>query len=205
VESNGHPTVNARDWFRRFCELYDESAQSPLTEMGLFYERHRKFVEFGRRSDPDHPEYTDEEWNRVMAILLAELAGDLGLVQAPDWEGHSQLEWYLPGVTDRPAVVIRGSSDATSSILTSDLTDLARFRTNLSVLLMYPDYPPPEGTSTFDDAANAWKDRIELRLGEIRPAREILTLMISAYSFDVPAPWKGFVWNPTSSSLEPAG
>jgi hypothetical protein len=171
--------------------------------MGLFYERHRKFVEYGQRSDPGHPEYTDEEWNRVMASLLGDLAGNLGLVQAPDWQGRPQLEWFLPGVTDRPTVVVRDTSEATNTILTHDLAELARLNPELSVFLMYPDYPLPAGAATFEAATRDWSERIERRLAELRPQREVLTLMISAYSFDLPAPWKGFVWNPSSTSLEP--
>ncbi|MGA7862245.1 MAG: hypothetical protein WCB19_10410 [Thermoplasmata archaeon] len=194
----------ARDWFRRLRELYDVSAGSQLTELGLFYERHRKFVEHARRSDPTSPEYTDEEWDRVMGILLAELAGEHRLVQARDRSDRPQLEWYLPGVTDRPTVVIRAASDATNSILTHDLVELSRLRSDLTVFLMYPDYPCPKGTVTVEAATLAWTARIEHRLADLQPPREMLAMMISAYSFDLPAPWQGFVWNPDSSALEAA-
>jgi hypothetical protein len=202
MDRRGGPGFNAEEWFRRFSELYNASAGSTLTELGLFYDRHRKFVEYGQLSDPKDPEYTDEEWNRVMEDFLGKLAGDLGLVQAIDHEQTGRLEWYLPGVSDRPTVVIRSASDATSSILTRELVELSRARTDLSVFLMYPDYPPPEGSSTFDAAARAWRHRLEQRLIELRPQRKVLTLMISAYSFDIPAPWLGFVWNPSSASLD---
>lgn len=193
---------NAEEWFRRFRELYNSSAGSLLTELGLFYDRHRKFVEYAQLSDPDSPEYTDEEWNRVMEDLLGTLAREMGLVQAPDRGKEGQLEWYLPGVPDRPTVVIRAASDATNSILTHELVELSRAGTDLSVFLMYPDYPLPEGSSTFEAATGAWRKRLEQRLAELVPQREVLTLMISAYSFDVPAPWQGFVWNPSSASLD---
>lgn len=192
---------DAQDWFRRFRDRYNAAAASQLTELGLFYDRHRKFVEYGQRSDPTNPEYTDEEWNRVMAGLFAELATEQGLVQAADWEGHTQLEWYLPGVTDRPLVVIRGSSDATNKILTQDLVELSRRPSDLAVFLMYPDYPCPKGTATVDEASQAWQARIEQRLRDLEPRKQILTLMISAYSFDLPAPWRGFVWSPNSRTL----
>ena len=120
MESVDPVRVGAWEWCRRFCELYNSSASSPLTMLGLFYERHRKFVEYGQRSDPGDPEYTDEEWTRVMATLLGELAGILGLVQAPDREGRPQLEWYLPGVPDKPTVIIRETSDEGRPVTVSD-------------------------------------------------------------------------------------
>jgi hypothetical protein len=202
VEPRDLRGVGAHEWFRRFCDLYDSSASSLLTEMGLFYDRHRKFEEYGQRSDPSHPEYTNEEWNRVMADLLGELAGNLGLVQAANWAGGAQLEWFLPGVTDKPTVVIRESSDATNAILTHDLSELSRLGPDLSVFLMYPDYPLPEGAGTVEDAVRVWREKLEQRLKEIRPQRQLLTLMISAYSFDLPAPWQGFIWDPKTRTLE---
>ncbi|MFZ0830006.1 MAG: hypothetical protein WCB18_05305 [Thermoplasmata archaeon] len=204
MESRDLARFGAWDWFRRFCELYDSSASSMLTELGLFYDRHRKFSEYGQRSDPGDSQYTDEEWKRVMATMLGELAGNLGLVQAPDWEVRSQLEWFLPGVADKPMVVIRETPDATSAILTRDLAELAGLGSELTVFLMYPDYPLPAGVSTYEGAIRAWRELIEHRLAEILPKREMLALMISAYSFDLPAPWQGFVWNPSTRSLEAA-
>jgi hypothetical protein len=196
--------INAQEWCQRFCELYDASASSLLTELGLFYDRHRKFVEYGQRSDRGNPEYTDDEWNRVMESLLGQFAGDMGLVQTPDPGGRQQFEWFLPGVSDRPTVVIRAASAATNTILSQDLVDLSRTGAHLSVFVMYPDYPPPEGSTTIGGATRAWKSRIEKRLEELRPERELLALMISAYSFDVPAPWQGFVWDPATRSFEAA-
>jgi len=204
LESRNRVRFSAREWFRRFRELYDASAASQLTELGLFYERHRKFVDHARRSDPTSPEYTDEEWDRVMEILLAELAGQHGLVQSPDRGDRPQLEWYLPGVTDQPTVVIRAASDATNSILTHDLVELSRLGSELTVFVMYPDYPCPKGTATVEAATRAWTARIERRLADLQPAQEMLAMMISAYSFDLPAPWRGFVWNRGSSSLDAA-
>jgi hypothetical protein len=203
VERRERLGFDAEEWFRRFSELYNNSAGNLLTELGLFYDRHRKFVEYGQLSDPDDPEYTDEEWNRVMEDLFGKLAGELGLVQAPDREPNGQLEWYLPGVPDRPTVLIRAASDASGSILTHDLVELSKAGPYLSVFLMYPDYPLPEGSSTFEAATRVWKRRLEQRLAELGPRRQVLALMISAYSFDVPAPWRGFVWNPSSASLDP--
>lgn len=191
----------ARDWFRKFRELYNSSAASPLTELGLFYERHRLYAEYRSRSDPTHSEYTDEEWNRVMAALLAGLAAEMGLVQAQDVEGRPQLDWFLPGVTDRSSVVIRATSEATDGLLGRDLTELANSDAELAVLLVYPDYPLPEGATDAHEAVRLWRARIEHRLRELRPKPEVLALMISAYSFELPAPWQGFAWNPKSDSL----
>lgn len=58
----------------------------------------------------------------------------------------------------------------------------------LTVFLMYPDYPLPEGTSTIDETTAAWETRLARRLGELQARHEPLTLTISAYSFDLPAP-----------------
>ncbi len=202
VDGRHSTRFNGVDWFRRFRALYNASAASPLTELGLFYDRHQKFVQYGQRSDPKNPEYTDDEWNRVMSSLFGELAGDLGLAQAPDSEGQPRLEWYLPGVTDRPSVVIWGTSEASPTILARDLAHLSRAGPDLSVVLMYPDYPYPEGASNYDEAALVWRRRLEARLAELRPRGEILTLMISAYSFDLPAPWLGYLWRPSRAALE---
>lgn len=202
VEGRRPTRFDGLDWFRRFRALYNASAASPLTELGLFYDRHRKFVQYSQRSDPDNPEYTDEEWNRVMSSLFGELAGDLGLAQASDSQGQPRLEWYLPGVTDRPSVVIWGTSEAAPTILSNDLAQLARAAPELSIVLMYPDYPFPEGASNYDEAALVWRRRLESRLFELRPPTEILTLMISAYSFDLPAPWLGYLWRPSRRALE---
>lgn len=204
MERRDRVGFTAQDWCHRFCERYDAAAGSTLTELGLFYERHGKFMEYGQRSDPDNPEYTDKEWNRVMASFLGQLAGDMGLVQAQDPEGRPQLEWYLPGVPDRPTVVIRSVSEATSAILSQDLVELSLLGSDLTVLLMYPDYPLPEGASTFEGATRTWRAQIAQRLSELRPERETLALMISAYSFELPAPWQGFVWNPNSGALDVA-
>lgn len=202
MESHGPVGFDAEKWFRRFRELYNASAGSLLTELGLFYDRHRQFVEYGQLNDPNSPEYTDDEWNRVMEGLLGTLAGELGLVQAPDLDNSGQLDWYLPGVPDRPTVIIRAVSEASNSILTQELVQLSRAGPDLSVFLMYPDYPFPEGSSTVEAATLAWRKRLERRLAELGTQQELLALMISAYSFDVPAPWKGFVWKPSSATLE---
>ncbi|MCI4353623.1 MAG: hypothetical protein L3K14_09645 [Thermoplasmata archaeon] len=204
MEPRERTRLHARDWFRGFREMYDSSAGSLLTELGLFYDRHRKFVQFGQRSDPKNPEYTDEEWNRVMTTLFGQMAEGRGLIQAPDREDRPQLVWYLPGVTDRPTVIIRAASDATDAILTRDLPDLSRSGAELAVFLMYPDYPLPEGTSTIDEATSAWESRLSRRLEELQARHEVLTLTISAYSFDLPAPWRAFLWDPDSRSLQEA-
>ena len=195
---------HAREWFRGFREMYDSSAGSLLTELGLFYDRHRKFIEFGQRSDPQHPEYSDDEWNRVMTTLFGQMAEDRGLIQTPEAGSPPELEWFLPGVIDRPTVIIRAASEANEVILERDLPKLSKSGAELGVFMMYPDYPLPAGTSTIDEATAAWEARLARRLDELEARQELLMLTISAYSFDLPAPWRGFLWDPSSHTLQEA-
>lgn len=94
--------LRAREWFRGCREMYDSSAGSLLTELGLFYDRHRRFIEFGQRSDPTHPEYTDEEWDRVMTTPLGQMAEGRGLIQTPRSKtGPSWSGTFPASLTDR--------------------------------------------------------------------------------------------------------
>jgi len=199
--SDGTPPLSAREWFRRFRERYSRAAESPLTELGLFYDRHRRFLDYEKVSDPNHPEYTDEQWDRVMARFLAGFSGEFGLFQAPDWEGRPSLDWFWPGVTHSAAVTIRSANLATESILTSDLPEAIGSGAQLSVFLMYPDYPNPPGTQGIDDATRVWKRRLERTLAGLRPSREFLLLTISAYAWNIPAPWRGYEWEPKTDRL----
>jgi hypothetical protein len=194
--------LTARTWLDRFREQYDAAAGSQFTELGLFYERHRKFIQYQRMSDPDHPEYSDAEWDRVMGSFLLGLAREFGLVQAPGGQGQHELSWFWPGVPQAPAATIRAANNATDSILTEDLPQVVRSGAELSVLVMYPDYPHPPGTDSIDDATTAWRSRVESELLRLGLDRGFLLLTISAYAWDVPAPWKGFVWNPQLGVLE---
>jgi hypothetical protein len=202
--SEGTPSLSAQEWFRRFREEYSRAAESPLTALGLFYDRHRRFADFQKVSDPSHPEYTDEQWDRVMADFLASLSGDLGLFQPTDWEGRPNFEWFWPSEPQRAAVTIRPVNNATNTILTQDVPEIISSNAELSVLVMYPDYPNPPGTEGIEEATRAWSRNVELVLHSLRPSREFLLMTISAYSWDLPAPWKGYVWNSRSARLEEA-
>jgi hypothetical protein len=202
--SDGTPPLTAREWFRRFRERYGRSAESPLTDLGLFYERHRRFVDYYHVSDPSYPEYADEHWDRVMASFLAAFSGEFGLIQAPDWKGGPSIDWFGPGAPEKVAVTIRRANSATDAILTRDLPEVIASSAELSVLVMYPDYPKPPGTQGIDEATLAWKGRMERALASLRPSREFLLLTISAYAWDLPPPWKGYVWVPQRSRLEEA-
>jgi len=202
--SDGTPHLTGREWFRRFREQYSRSAESPLTDLGLFYERHRRFADYEKVSDPTHPEYTDVQWDRVMARFLSGFSGEFGLFQAVDWEGRSGLEWFWPGVSEKAVVMIRPANHATDVILTRDLPEVIASSAELSVLVMYPDYPNPPGTQGIEEATLAWKGRLERVLASLQPSREFLLLTISAYTWDIPAPWKGYVWDPKAGLLVPA-
>jgi len=198
------PTLDERKWLDRFRDQFDVSAMSTYTDLGLFYERHRKFVEYQPMSDPNHPEYTDAEWDRVMGAFLDSLAGEFGMVQAADWEGRPELIWFWPGVPQAPAVTIRAANSASEAIVTEALPQIVRSGAELSVLLMYPDYPHPPGTTSIEEATADWRTRLEVALHGLKANRRFLLLTISAYAWDVPAPWKGFVWNAGAGRLEDA-
>jgi hypothetical protein len=202
--SGGTAGISAREWFRRFRELYDRAADSPLTDLGLFYERHRQFVAYEAMSDPNHPEYTDEEWDRVMAGFLANLSGELGLVQARDWQGDASFEWFWPTDPQHAAVTIHPANHATEAVLRKDLPEVVKLGADLAVVLLYPDYPQPPGAEGIEEATREWRGRFETALRSLRPSRQFLLLTISAFVWDLPAPWRGFVWDPDHSRLEEA-
>jgi hypothetical protein len=121
------------------------------------------------------------------------ILGEFVLFQAPDWEGRPSLDWFWPGVPQKAAVTIRPANLATDGILTRDLPEVVASSAELSVLVMYPDYPNPPGTQGIEEATDAWKDRLERALALLQPSRGFLLLTISAFAWDVPAPWKGHV------------
>jgi hypothetical protein len=202
IPSGGTSRLSAQDWLRAFRDRYDRAAESTLTDLGLFYDRHRRFVEFEKLSDPHHPEYTDEEWDRVMALFLSELSSEFGLVQARDWETGENLDWFRPTEPQQPAVAIRPANHAGAGVVDRDLPQVVSSGAELAVLLLYPDYPSPPGARSIDEATREWKARLERALQRLRPSREFLLLTISAFSWDLPAPWKGFLWNPGRATLE---
>jgi hypothetical protein len=120
------PRVSVRKWLDRFQEKFGVSATDLSTELGLFYERHRKSVQYQHLTDPDHPEYTDEEWDRVMGSFLPGPAREFGLVHAPGREGHHELGWFWLGAPQAPAATIRVANRATDSILTEDIPRVRR-------------------------------------------------------------------------------
>lgn len=203
---SAEPTRNpiyAREWLTRFRTQFDEAAGDLRTGLGLFYERHRRFVIGSFPTDPDHPEYTDDEWNRTFATFLASLARDFGLVQAPGWTDLPQLMWFWHGVPDRPAVVIREVNVAADSIVEQDVPSMVETGALLTVLVIYPDYPSPAGAVSVEQATERWRARVEQRLARLRVQNEFLLTTISAYSWDVPAPWKGYVWQPGAQMMAP--
>jgi len=73
----------------------------------------------------------------------------------------------------------------------------------LTVMVLYPDAPPPSGTTTVDEAAEHWRDRVAEELSRLGVTQEFLLATISAVDWDVPAPWKGFAWEPRDQAMSP--
>ncbi|HEY1198964.1 MAG TPA: hypothetical protein VGG32_09635 [Thermoplasmata archaeon] len=195
--------IYAREWLARFRSQFDEAAGDPRTALGLFYDRHRRFVAGPGNLPPSRPEYSYEEWNRTFATFLASLARDFGLVQAPGWTDVPQLMWFWHGIPDRPAVAIREVKVATDSIVEQDLPSVVRSGALLTVLVIYPDYPAPQGTRSVEEATERWRARIGDELARLGLTREFLLTTISAFDWDLPAPWKGFAWHPSERSMSP--
>lgn len=195
--------IYARDWLTRFRAQFDEAAGDPRTALGLFYERHRRFVIDSAKLDPNRPEYSDDEWNRTFAGFLGSLARDFGLVQAPGWTDRPQLMWFWHGVPDRPAVVIREVNVAGDSVVKEELPAIAQSGALLTVLVLYPDNPAPGGSTSIEEATESWRGRIEEELSRLGMTNEFLLATISASAWDLPAPWKGYAWHPNERSMTP--
>jgi hypothetical protein len=203
---NGESSENviyAREWLARFRSQFDEAASDPRTALGLFYERHRRFVALPGSLPPSRPEYTYEEWNRTFATFLASLARDFGLVQTPGWTDLPQLMWFWNGVPDRPAVVIREVKVAGDAIVEQEIPSVVRSGALLSVLVIYPDFPPPPGAVSVEEATERWRARVAEKLDRLEMEREFLLTTISAFDWKIPAPWKGFAWRPRDRSMIP--
>jgi len=198
------PTViYAREWLARFRSHFDEAAGDMRTGLGLFYDRHRRFVTGPTALDANAVEYTDDEWNRTFATFLSSLAREFGLVQAPGWEEVPQLMWFWHGVPDRPAVVIREVNVAGDTIVDQEIPAMVRSGALLTVLVIYPDYPSPPGASSVEEATEAWRTRVQEELTHLGVNNEFLLTTISAFSWEIPAPWKGFAWHPTQKAMSP--
>jgi hypothetical protein len=195
--------IYAKEWLARFRAQFDEAANDPRTALGLFYERHRRFTAWPGILPPSRPEYTYEEWNRTFAAFLATLARDFGLVQAPGWTDVPQLMWFWHGIPDRPAVAIREVKVAAESVVDHDIPSVVNSGALLTVLVIYPDYPAPQGASSVEDATERWRERVGEQLAHLGLTREFLLTTISAFDWDLPAPWKGFAWHPSERSMIP--
>lgn len=194
--------IYAREWLARFRSQFDEAAADPRTALGLFYERHRRYVA-GPGNPPSRSEYTYEEWNRSFAAFLSSLARDFGLVQAASWTDTPQLMWFWHGVPDRPAVAIREAKVAGDAIVDQEIPSVVKSGALLSVLVLYPDYPPPSGVASVEEATERWRARVGEELSHLGLTREFLLATISAFDWEVPAAWKGFAWHPRERLLVP--
>lgn len=195
--------IYAKEWLARFRSLFDEAADDPRTALGLFYERHRRFVAGPGTEAPSRPEYTYEEWNRTFAAFLASLARDFGLVQAAGWTDVPQLMWFWHGLHDRPAVAIREVKVAADSIVEHDVPSVVKAGALLTVLVLYPDYPAPVGSGSVEEATEHWRARVGEELARLGLTREFLLTTISAFDWGIPAPWRGFAWRPSEAKMVP--
>jgi len=195
--------IYAKEWLARFRALYDEEAGDPRTALGLFYERHRRFVAGPYGESPNRPEYTYEEWNRAFAAFLGTLAREFGLVQTDDWKNVPQLMWIWHNRPALPAVAIREAKVAGHALLDEDLPSVVSSGALLTVLIIYPDFPLPPGAGSFGEATEHWRMLVAGELSKIGLDREFLLTAISASDWDVPAPWKGYAWHPVERSMRP--
>ncbi|HYB78775.1 MAG TPA: hypothetical protein VEG66_03310 [Thermoplasmata archaeon] len=195
--------IYAKEWLARFRSRFDEEAGDPRTALGLFYERHRRFVAAPGFDSARTPVYTYEEWNRAFAAFLATLARDFGLVQAPGWTDVPQLLWFWHGVPDRPAVAIREVKVAGDAVVRQEVPSVVKSGALLTVLVLYPDAPLLPGATTVDKATELWKDRVAEELARLAVTQEFLLATISALDWEVPAPWKGFAWQPREQVMIP--
>jgi hypothetical protein len=195
--------IYAKEWLARFRSQFDEAADDPRTALGLFYERHRRFVAVPGPGSPALPEYTYEEWNRTFAVFLASLARDFGLVQAPTWTDVPQLIWFWHGLPDRPAVAIREVKVAGDAVVEQEVPSVVRSGALLTVMVLYPDFPARAGTTSVDEATEHWRAKVAEELARLGVTGEFLLTTISAFDWEIPAPWKGFAWHPSERSMTP--
>ena len=195
--------IYAKEWLARFRSQFDSAAADPRTALGLFYERHRRFVAATGNAPPSRPEYTYEEWNRTFTAFLASLARDFGLVQTAGWSDVPHLMWLWNGLPDRPAVAIREVKVAGEAIVHDEVPSVVKSGALLTVLVIYPDFPAPAGTGSVEQATEHWRAKVAEKLSQLGLTREFLLATISAFDFDIPAPWRGFAWCPSDRSMAP--
>jgi len=195
--------IFAKEWLVRFRSQFDQEAADPRTALGLFYERHRRFVTAADRSPPSRPEYTYAEWNRTFTTFLASLAREFGLVQTAGWTDVPQLMWLWHGLPDRPAVAIREVKVAGDAIVHEEVPSIVRSGALLTVLVIYPDFPAPPGTHSVEEATEHWRAKVAEELAQLGVTGEFLLTTISAFDWEIPAPWKGFVWRSSDRSMIP--
>ena len=195
--------IYAKEWLARFRSRFDDEASDPRTALGLFYERHRRFVAAPGGPQGPAPQYTYEEWNRAFAAFLASLARDFGLVQALGWTDVPQLMWFWHGVPDRPAVAIREVKVAGDAVVRQEVPSVVKAGALLTVLVLYPDAPLPAGATTVDEATESWKEKVAEELSRLGVTQEFLLATISALDWEVPAPWRGFAWQPRERAMSP--
>jgi hypothetical protein len=205
--SGRHPpdSLHPREWFQRFRVRYDASASDPTSAVGLLYERHRDLARSEAAVAADAVEYTNRAWTNALGTLAARLALELGFDQVTEWTSEQELMWLRLGESQKAAVLIHQANDAHDSIVTSVLPRLVRSGAPLCVLVMYPDYPPPEGATTLERATEVWRMRIEAALRNLRARTGFLLLTIGWNQWGVPAPWRGFSWDAQRGSLAPIG
>jgi hypothetical protein len=197
--------LSPTEWFARFRERYDTAAADPTSELGVFYHRHLSF-EQGERSESELlSEYTTAEWNGIMSGLLGDLARDFGLYQTTDPTPRQDLLWFRPVEPMTLAALIVQEDQATEDVTKQEIPLVVRGGAELGVLVLYPDYPMPEGAHTLEEATEMWKGRIESELSRQKPPRDFLLLTLGTNSWELPSRWRGFVWDSAAHHLRSLG
>ncbi|MCI4350159.1 MAG: hypothetical protein L3K15_01410 [Thermoplasmata archaeon] len=196
-------TLSPTEWFTRFRERYDLAASDPASELGVFYHRHVDFAR-GERSEAELlGEYSTSEWNQIMSGLLGDLARDFGFYQTTDPSPRQDILWFRPVEPMKLAALIVQEDQATEAVTEQELPLVVRGGAELGILVLYPDYPMPDGARTLEEATDVWKRKIESELARHRPPSDFLLLTLGTNSWELPSRWQAFAWDSAGHRLHP--
>ncbi|MCI4318691.1 MAG: hypothetical protein L3K23_00970 [Thermoplasmata archaeon] len=189
------------DWFARFRERYDLAASDPTTELGVFYDRHVRFEQGPHSETEVFGEYTTAEWNAIMTGLMGDLAREYGFYQTTDPSPRQDVLWFRPVEPMTLAAMIVQEDQATEAVAELEIPHVLSGGAELGVLVLYPDYPMPQGARDLDEATELWKHRVEAELARHRPDRDFLLLTLGTNSWDLPSRWRGYAWDTSTHRL----
>ena len=196
-------TLSPAEWFARFRQRFDLAASDPVTELGVFYDRHIR-VERGPSSETElRSEYATTEWNSIMSGLLGELARDYGFYQTTDPSSRQDLLWFRPVEPMSLAAMIVQEDQATEAVTELEVPHVVSGAAELGVLVLYPDHPMPDGARDLEEATEVWKRKVESELAQRPPSRDFLLLTLGTNSWELPSLWRGFAWDGSAHRLQP--